>query len=241
MDAEKREYAPRRLTDVGFLFFPHVIKADGKFNPEKPRYKADISLLSEQAQPHIDYVMTDEKWGMPAAEALRDKAVADAKKAGKKFPAKKDPANADMVVPYADVNDEDGNPTGRIIIKVRGNDRYKDKKTGEVKFLQVKLFNSKGVELKGNARPKDVWSGSRARVNYTAFPYYNAATNEYGVSLRLEAVKIIELKSGGSGGPSASDMGGEEDGYEGDPMSEDESGTDETATPPGDLPGDDEF
>ena len=235
--ANKKEYAPRRTTAIGFLQFPHVLKADSKFNPEKPRYKAPISLTSDEAKPVIDAILADTKFGMPAAEALRDAAIAASK--GKKLPPKKDPANADQVVPYQDVLDENGEPTGRVLLKIGGNDRFKNKK-GETVMLTVKLFDSKGNELVGAKRPKEVWGGTRARVSYSHFPYYNAATNEYGVSLRLEAVKIIELKAGGSAGAEAFGFGDEEEGYEADEMATDESGT-TSSEPAGELPTDADF
>jgi len=60
-----------------------------------------------------------------------------------------------------------------------------------------------------------IWGGTVGKVAFEVMPYFNNAQCEGGLSLRLDAVQIIELVSGG--GKSASAYGfGEEEGYEHD-------------------------
>lgn len=78
-----------------------------------------------------------------------------------------------------------------------------------------------------NPLPKTVsiWGGTKGKVSFTAEPYWVAGQGAYGVSLRLEAVQVIDLVSAGQ--RSASSYGFEdEDGFTAGP---DET-TDDTTT-----------
>ena len=212
--ADKKKYAPRLTTPIGVLRYPHINKPDAKFNPDKPRYKAPLILDAADAQNIIDLVTADQEFGLPAAEALRETAVTNARKAGKKLKPKDDPNNAELKLPYSEMVDPDtGADTGQFVVNIGGNDRYK-KADGSTVMLTVKFFSAAGQPIAERDKP-EVWGGSRVRVCYTHFPYYNSATNEYGVSLRLEAVKLIEVRSGGGAGDAAGfGFGDAEEGYE---------------------------
>ncbi len=235
--AEKREYAPKIVTPVGTLRHPHLTKPDAKFNPEKPRWKAPIILTAAEAAPLVSGIETDAKFGLPAAEALRDAAIAAAKKAGKKLPANKDPANSEATMPFAGMVDPDtGDDTGNVLFTVGSNDRY-TKKDGTVVKIVPAMFDAKGAAIPVARRP-NLYSGTKARVSYSMFPYYNAATNQHGVSLRLEGVKVIKPVTGG-GGADGSEFGGEEEGWtapDEDPMT-----TDDTTGGGPAAPGDEDF
>ena len=240
--ADKKKYAPRLTTPVGVLRYPHINKPDAKFNPDKPRFKAPLILDAADAQKIIDLIANDKEFGLPAAEALRDAAVVAARKAGKKVAAKADPANAGCKLPYSEMVDPDtGADTGQFIVNVGGNDRYK-KADGSTVMLTVKFFSAAGQPIAERDKP-EVWGGSRVRVSYTHFPYYSSATNEYGVSLRLEAVKLIEVRTGGGGGDAAGfGFGDAEEGYEVAPkgdMEGDESAP--TGAGSGPVPSDADF
>lgn len=241
--ADKKKYAPRHTTPIGTLRYPHLNKADAKFNAEKPRFKAPLILTSAEAQPIIDRILNDAEFGLPAAEALRDAAALASRKAGKKIADAKKPENAALNVAYSTMTDPDtGEDTDNVVVTIAGNDRYK-KADGTVVMLFPKFFDAKGVEVPFKKAPA-LWSGSKVRVSYSHFPYYNSATNEYGVSLRLEGVKIIKPVSGGAGGGAESHgFGGAEDGYEADDMGTDESdeSTTDDGASPSDGPGDADF
>lgn len=82
-------------------------------------------------------------------------------------------------------------------------------KQGNTRPNAPKLFDSKNKEF---PKDEDIWGGSTLRIAFNAIPYYTAMAGA-GISLRLKAVQVIELVSGGGGGNGASYGFGEEDGY----------------------------
>ena len=74
---------------------------------------------------------------------------------------------------------------------------------------RVPIFDAAGHEI--GAELKSIGSGTRGRVAYELVPFYMNDKN-YGISLRLTGVQIIDLKE--SGTASASSLGfGQEEGY----------------------------
>lgn len=113
-------------------------------------------------------------------------------------------------LPYDPEYDDEGNETGNYVFSFKTNATYTDKKTGKTIHKKVTMFDAKGAKMEG--KQPDIWGGSVLRVNYTIAPYSNAAANNAGVSLRINAVQVIELVS--SGGGNAGSYGfGEEEGY----------------------------
>ena len=167
---------------------------------------------------------------MAEADRLLADGVASMAKAAK---AKGKPGvkEQEQMLPYSNVMDPaTDEPTGQIMFNFKAGaeqDVWKNKvKTGEKKPRVIPFFDAKGQPVLG--KKPALWGGSRLRISFTPVPYHNAAANNYGVSLRLEAVKIIQAVVGGQGGDAASfGMGEEEDGYTapalGD-MDHDESG-----------------
>jgi hypothetical protein len=72
------------------------------------------------------------------------------------------------------------------------------------------LFDSAAQPIGGDCNP---WTGTVAKVSAEVFPYYMETTKNFGLSLRCQAVQILDLVSGG--GASADDFGfgAEDDGY----------------------------
>ena len=67
---------------------------------------------------------------------------------------------------------------------------------------RVPIFDASGKEI--SAELTSIGSGTRGKIAYELMPYYMNDKN-YGVSLRLTGVQIIELKEAGS--VSASSLG----------------------------------
>lgn len=125
---------------------------------------------------------------------------------------------------YTEVYDkETEEPTGQIEFRFKSaaSGVSKDKKKWERK---VALFDAKGVPIKKIAA---IWGGTVGKVSFTASPYFIPGTGAAGLSLRLEAVQIIELSAGGSRNASEYGFGAEEDGY--DSTEESAGFTDETS------------
>lgn len=181
---------PLLKTPAGTAIYPHLTNPDTRFVPEG-QYQVKLRIPSEEAQALI---------------ADLDKAFADAQEVAKeKNPGKK---IKEATKPYVMEEDDEGNDTGNVVVSFKCKAQITDKK-GNTRANSPKIFDSKNQEF-----PKDeeIWGGSTLRVAFNAIPYYTAMAGA-GVSLRLKAVQVIELVSGGGGSSGASYGFGEEDGY----------------------------
>lgn len=181
---------PLFKTPAGVAVYPHLTKPDTRFVPEG-QYQVKLRIPSEEAQDLIESL---------------DKAFAEAQETAKeKNPGKK---IKEATKPYVTEEDEEGNETGNIVVSFKCKAQITDKQ-GNTRVNSPKIFDSKNKEF-----PKDeeIWGGSTLRVAFNAIPYYTAMAGA-GISLRLKAVQIIDLVSGGGGGNGASYGFGEEEGY----------------------------
>lgn len=115
-------------------------------------------------------------------------------------------------------------PTGEIKFRFTMTASGVSKKTGKAWKRKPKVFDAKGNYM---PKPPEIWSGTEGRVNFELRPYFVPGTGACGLSLRLEAVKILKLVSeGGAADASKYGFDEEEDGYEyeADAMTSDESG-----------------
>jgi hypothetical protein len=180
-------------TPRGRAIYPHLNTPDTKFSEGGPgNYHTKLAVptnLVEELTKKIDKV---------AAEALADaiaKHKADPKKA-KKAP----PQEASL--PY-ELNTENEDET---VFKFKMNSEFK--KGEETVKIKPALFDA---ALKPLSADKKIGGGSVLRVTAELVPYFMASTNQAGVSLRLKAVQVIELRSFGQ---SAEDYGFEaEEGF----------------------------
>ncbi len=181
---------PLLKTPAGNAIWPKLNKPDTKFNVDG-EYSVKLAIPSEEAQDLI---------------AQLDQAYAQSQETAKeKNPGKKIKAASK---PYTEEVDDQGNETGNIVF----NFKCKAKITGKdgSSFPNApKLFDSANKPF-----PVDtgIWGGSTLRVAFNAIPYYTAMAGA-GVSLRLKAVQVINLVSGGEGGNGSSYGFGEEEGY----------------------------
>jgi len=218
--AEKRKALEKFITPKGTAVYPRLSSPDTKFKPAG-EYSAKIRLSSEDAAPmmaKIDGLIEE------AYKAEQDRLV----KAGKKAAAKT-LKYADK--PYKEVLDDDGEATGEIEFNIKMKAQY-TKKDGTVVKIAPKLFDA-STPPKSLPLSTAIWGGSTIKVAGEFNPFATAIG--VGMSLRLSAVQVIKLVSGGSS--SASDYGfdGEEGGYEaessefdGDEDSTSDAGTDDS-------------
>ena len=176
---------PRYVTPAGIAQYPYLSKPDTKFNPDG-EYKLKLEIPGDQAQDIVTFL--DEQH--EAAQA----------KAKKENPGKK---IKEGTCPY-EVDDDSGKVTVSFKLKAKVTP-----KNGDPFEQRPALFDAKGKPL----QDVNVGGGSKVKVAYELVPYYTAIAGA-GVSLRLKAVQVIDLKEY-SGGASADAFGfGEEDGYE---------------------------
>ncbi len=124
-------------------------------------------------------------------EGQIDELVADLKNEGKKK-VKEAPR------PYQDEEDEDGNPTGAIQFKFKSKAKAKPR---------IPVYDSQGTPMENI----EVWSGSKLRVSSWMNPY--VAPIGAGISMRLRAVQVLDLVSGGANGIEGFGFETEEEGY----------------------------
>ena len=102
---------------------------------------------------------------------------------------------------YKDEYDSDDNETGNIIFKFKL-DNVADRKPGQdrVKVIDSQLKALQDIPLVGN--------GSEIKCKLYVNPYYMASTNSVGLSLKWEALQIINLvEYGGDDGFDVEDGG----------------------------------
>lgn len=179
---------PVMQTPKGTAYWAKLFRPDTKFDADGV-YSIKLRLPSATATKltdHISQVMGE-----------------SVERAKKENPTKKGsikPANP----PYVDLYDEDGNETGEIEFNFKQKAVIKTRRGTMEKKPAV--FDAKGKPITDDV---DVGNGSVVKVAYEAIPYYTSMAGA-GVSLRLTAVQLIDLKAGGLGGFSF----GVEDGYE---------------------------
>jgi hypothetical protein len=185
--ADKKVKRPTYTTPVGIARYPHLNKADTRFNADGD-YKCDVRLVADDAATTAL---------IERLETLRDEKLAEFEANEKKAKDKIEVASV-----FTTEFDDEGNETGYVIIKTKLNATGKDKK-GEVFTNEPKLFDAES-----NVMPKSVqiWSGSKVIVAGTVNTYAfvkkmdkksGAREIEVGVSLKCRGVQVIELVSGG--------------------------------------------
>jgi hypothetical protein len=188
-----KEKKPLYVTPVGIAQYPHLTKPDTKFNPDG-EYKVTLEVPSDEAAEMIKLI---------------EKAHEEALAAGKEEAKGKRVKEGDY--PFA-VNDEAGTVSFRFKLKARVVPKKGDP------------FEQKPAVVDAKRKPlgKDivVGGGSKIKVAYEVITYYTAIAGA-GVSLRLKAVQVLDLKQFG-GGAGAANVFGEEDGFTSD---EEESDT----------------
>lgn len=177
----------------GVAVWPHLNDPDTKWKAEG------------QYHSKLRFEVDDPKW-----LALKEKleAIRDAKfqEEYDALVAAKKKARADQLkkveVGTVEIDEETGEETGYVIVKVAATASGTSKKTGEPWRRKVVIFNAQLKELKNAPR---ISGGSIIRCEVEPFAYLSEKDKEVGVSLRLESVQIISLVSGGA--RSASDRG----------------------------------
>ena len=209
--AEKKK-AERFVSPKGIASYPYLTNPDTKFNPDG-EYKVSLIVAGDDASKVIDFLT--EKHKAAVAQAKQENA-------GKRV--------KEGELPF--IENDDGTVTFKFKLKAKVTP-----KKGDPFEQKPALFDAKGKPLTGETK---VGGGSTIKVSYEVVPYYTAIAGA-GVSLRLKAVQIIELKAYSGGGNAESYGFGEEEGFEADDEDNDPPfGPDEMTTGGGGTGGNDE-
>lgn len=184
---------PQHTTSKGVAKFCYLNKPNDKYKAEG-EYSVQFTQTPEEAKPLV---------------ALIDAAMAESLKDAKaEFPKKKQIKQADA--PYKKDTDQDGNETGLLSFKfkaVASGIRKEDKTPWTFRPM---LFDAKGGKIPATVQ---IWGGSVVRVSFEISPFYTEKVGA-GVSLRMKAVKVLELRTGKGRDANAYGFGEAEEGYE---------------------------
>ncbi len=167
----------RHVTPLGIFVYPRLNEADHKFKKEYGEYSLKLKLPANEAAPFIQMIQeaTDKAY---KAECLRHE---------------KPKLKRSVYLPYANEEDDQGQPTGNVLFKFTLTGGFKSKKTGEVVTLKPLLYDRFGKVV-----TEAIWGGTKGKVSFTFKPYFAEAIG-MGMSLNLKAVQVHELVTKGMG------------------------------------------
>ena len=172
---------PERITSpIGEAVWPKLNKPDTKFNKDGV-YEVKLRLTEDEAKPFVNKL-----------QGILKMHVEDTGKAKPKM----------APIPWKEVEDDDGNPTGQVDFKFKLNAIGG---RGDNQFTQrPALYDSEGKIMSD-----EIGGGSKIQIGAEVVTY-DVASIGVGISLRLKAVMVFELKeySGGSDTWEFSDTGG---------------------------------
>lgn len=179
-------------------------KPDTKFKPEG-EYRVTATVPKESAEAAALVKKIDAEYDNAIA-AIKQELLGDPKRKAKAKGMKV----ADK--PYKVETDAEGNETGNLLFtfKAKASGEAVDRKTGEKRIWKFKpaMFDSKGTPIPEGTTP---YGGTKLRVAYQCKPFFTDMVGA-GLSLSLQAVQILDLRTGG--GRDAAAFGfEEEEGY----------------------------
>ena len=173
--AEKKKNV-RYTTPAGIASWPKLRVADTKFDADG---SYGVKLLLDPNHPATQPFLTK-------LDEMAAAAFVEMKKENTKY-AKV----MKLVTPYANELDKDGNETGKIVLNFTMPAVIRNKeKTKEWKLKPV-IFDATLTPL---PEEQDVGGGSTIIVSFESWPYFNAKDKEAGITRRLVAVQVLDLK-----------------------------------------------
>mgnify|MGYP005854901653 FL=1 len=183
------------VSPKGVAKYPRLLEPDTKFNKDG-EYRVRLLFAADDATTKEFCATLDE-----LSKAAYEEQQTTLKPAKAK--------TLELYVPYkSEIDPDTGEETGNIEVNFKTGAQYKDK-DGNIIEKTIPLFDAAGKKIE---RKINIGSGSVLRVSFTPVSFYAANGNSAGVSLRLNAVQVIQLKEWK--GATAEGYGfGKEDGY----------------------------
>ncbi|MFN3582803.1 hypothetical protein [Phenylobacterium sp.] len=182
----KNKKLPEIVTAKGIAVYPKLNEPDTKYNKEGVY---EVKLTFESADDPAVQAMV--KRIEQERDTFFDAKVAELKGEGKGAAAKQ-LKKADILKPELDK--ETGDETGRVYIKAKMS-ASGTREDGTKWTQKPNYFSASGKQLKN---PPRIGGGSVLKLGVALKPYVIESSKEVGVTLRLKAVQIISLVSGGS-------------------------------------------
>ncbi len=201
------------ISPAGRALYPKLHEPDTKFKKDG-EYSVKLLLTEADAKPLLEM-----------CEKLRQQAfddeVAKVKAEKPKMSLDKIKEKIDIaelpIKPYEDP--ETGEETGEYQINFKMLASGVSKKTGKPWSRRPAIFDSRNQPV--NPAKVHIWGGSVLKIAYSVEPFCTPALGA-GVSVRLEAVQIIELVSGGQRSAEGYGFGAQEGGYSHNPTHDEE-------------------
>lgn len=207
--------------------FPKLNTPDTKFDPDGV-FEVKLRYVEGQEETGLigrTVVTLDEI--LERAKAMRDE-FAEAKReelmAGDGKQKKKAKELSVRDIGEQECDDDTGEETGNLILKAKMKASGISKKDGKPWKRSPNIFQANGKPF---TKVPSIYGGSVLKVAVEIVPYYAANDNVVGVTLRLEAVQVIDLVSGGGRSASAYGFGAEE-GYTEEDIADDAGSVDDS-------------
>lgn len=197
-EQKKREQfrAPR-----GVFVYPRLNEPDTKFKVEG-EYSVKLALEPDANEDHKKFLDKLEAFYEQSKKEATEELVEKGK--GKKTALK----IATDGKPWKPEVDDEGEETGRVLVKFAAKATGVNKKTGKPWTFKLPL-----VDAKKHPVSKSVWGGSEGNILFEPYGWYTALG--FGVSLKLKAVQVVKLVSGS--GVDVDAAFDDEDGYTEEP------------------------
>jgi hypothetical protein len=185
MTERKYQSYTKVTTAPGVAIYPKLNIPDTKFKP-LGEYQCKLKLSADEAAPIIQAfdVVLEAHFKAEQEELMKGDGKSKAKAKAMKYAADK---------PFKPNFDDEGNETGEIIFNFKMPARIV-REGKEDLILKPDFFTADGRKLAGNI--PEIWGGSKLSIAAELRPFHTAIG--VGVSLRLMAVQIIELRTKGS-------------------------------------------
>lgn len=196
--AEEKKKKVILTSPAGIAVYPWLNKPDTKFKAEG-EYLVKLKLPADESNILIEQIEA----GMAAS--LKD--------AQEKNPKKKIKT---ATLPYKEDVDDNGDDTGNLLFNFKMKASFTNK-AGETITMSPALYDKYGKPI-----TDVVYGGSRIKVAYVIEPYYTATVGA-GVSLKMYAVQVLELRTGGqkSAAGYGFDVEAAPEGVDGEPSADD--------------------
>jgi len=181
-------------TPVGTAIYPHLLNVDDYQLKEHGKREFNTGLRlspSPERDTLVELIDSTGKVAFDEIIAELEDGDGKAKKLAKEF---------EQHSPYAFAVDDEGDDTDDIIFKFKCLGGGTDKQ-GKDWEKDLPVFDSLGQPVKGESRQNmRLWGGSRISVACQLIPFAAKGLKKAGVSLRLQAVQVIEAAGGDSDG-----------------------------------------
>lgn len=221
----KRPKNPTFTTEPGTSRYPKLNTPDTKYKAEG-EYSVKMVFDAKAIQPLVDQYEAEVQKVRATEKARLMEGDGKSKAKAKSLSIAESPFKADV--------DDEGEETGKTVVNFKLPAKIIPKDPAKKTLvLKPDIFDAQGRML---ADPPEIWGGSILRISGELRPYYNAKDNACGLSMRLRAAQIIELRQGGQrdaagygfgaveGGYSASQSSAADDSDEGDEGSSQDGG-----------------